>query len=165
MARFDTNGLDALVLDLDEINEIDDGTMQEMLEAGGEVIRKAHVESIKKLFTRRSGKLEGSPIVHKKMGGCGNLRYILVYPAGEHHTYRARGKTYTKMNWGRKGTTVKKAGGTKKATNQDVAFVHEFGGHGNAAEQWMRKANEEHATEATDAEAAVFYDWQKSHNL
>lgn len=165
MASFDTNGLDALIIDLDEISEIDDETMLDMLEAGGEVIRKAHVEAIKKIFGHRSGKFEESPTVHKKMSGQGgHLRYILVSPAGVHHTYKARGKTYTKMNWGRKGDPVK-TGGTRKATNQDVGFVHEFGGHGNAAEQWMRKANEEHATEAADAEAAVLYAWQEKHNL
>lgn len=165
MAIFDTNGLDALIIDLDEIGEIDENTMWEMLEAGGEVIRKAHVEAIKQIFTHRTGKLEESPTVYKKMARDGDQRYVLVYPQGTHHTYRARGKTYTKMNWGRKGETVRKYGGKKNATNQDVAFVHEFGGHGNAPEQWMRRANEKHASEAVDAEAAVFYDWQKSHNL
>ena len=67
MASFDTNGLDALIIDLDEISEIDDETMLDMLEAGGEVIRKAHVEAIKKIFGHRSGKFEESPTVHKKM--------------------------------------------------------------------------------------------------
>ena len=81
MASFDTNGLDALIIDLDEISEIDDETMLDMLEAGGEVIRKAHVEAIKKIFGHRSGKFEESPTVHKKMSGQGgHLRYILVYP-------------------------------------------------------------------------------------
>lgn len=159
MARFDTNGLDALIIDLDEIREIDEDTMLDILEAGGEVIRKAHVEAIKKIFGRRSGKFEESPTVHKKMSGQGgHLRYILVYPAGVHHTYKARGNPYAKTKRGRKG-------GTRKTTNQDVGFVHEFGGHGNAAEQWMRKANEEYATEAADAEAAVLYAWQEKHNL
>ena len=88
MASFDTNGLDALIIDLDEISEIDDETMLDMLEAGGEVIRKAHVEAIKKIFGHRSGKFEESPTVHKKMSGQGgHLRYILVYPAGVQHTY------------------------------------------------------------------------------
>jgi hypothetical protein len=60
---------------------------------------------------------------------------------------------------------VKTKGGEKKATNQDVAFVHEYGGHGNDATQWMRKANEEHAAEAVEAEFAVFDAWHKKHNL
>ncbi len=165
MAIFDTNGLDALIIDIDQINEIDEDTMWKMLEAGGEVIRKAHVEAIKKIFTHRSGKLEGSPTVHKKMSKDGDSRYVLVYPQGAHHTYRARGKTYTKMKWGRKGATVTKNGGKKTATNQDVAFVHEFGGHGNTPTQWMREANEQHASEAVDAEEAVFNDWLAQHNL
>lgn len=58
-----------------------------------------------------------------------------------------------------------KGGGTAIASNQDVGFVLEFGGHGNDASQWMRTANEKHAGEAVEAEFAVFDDWHKSHNL
>jgi len=165
MASFDTMGLDALILDLDEISELDDDTAEAMLEAGGEVIRKAHVAEIKSRFSSHSGKFEASPTVHKKMGGNGSQRYVLIYPGGPHHTYKATVSTYTKMNWGRKGITKTKGGGTKETSNQDVGFVHEFGGHGNAATQWMREANEKHAGEAVEAEFAVFDKWHKSHNL
>lgn len=163
MATFDTNGLDALILDLDEIKEIDDGTISEMLKAGGRVIQKAHTEEIKARFTTRSGKFATSPQIFEKMGR--GSRYVLIYPAGTHHTYRKRTSTYTKMNWGRKGKTRTKGGGAGTALNQDVGFVHEFGGHGNTATQWMREANEKHAGEAVEAEFAVFDEWQKSHNL
>lgn len=176
MASFDTTGLDALIIDLDEIGNIPDNVTDDMLEAGGEVIRKAHVEAIKNTFGKVSGRLEISPVVRKKETnrnhgiGSGNFRagadtkYVLVYPEGEHHTYNARAKTYTKMNWGKPKTTTK-GRHEKEATNQDVAFVHEFGGHGNAATQWMRETNEKHADEAVEAEFAVFDEWQKSHNL
>jgi len=163
MASFDTMGLDALVLDLDEISEIDEDTMWGMLEAGGEVIRDAHEAAIEERFSEHSGKLAASPKVRRKMSG--GSRYVLIYPEGTHHTYRAKSGTYTKMNWGRAGETKTKGGGSAEATNQDVAFVHEFGGHGNAATQWMRETNEKHAGEAVEAEAAVFYKWQESHNL
>lgn len=165
MASFDTMGLDALILDLDEIGEIDEDTITGMLEAGGEVIRKAHVEAIKNIFGKVSGHLEASPTVYIKTSSKGgNYRYVLVYPEGAHHTYGARAKTYVKMNWGK--PEIKTKGKHKKeATNQDVAFVHEFGGHGNAATQWMRETNEKHADEAVEAEFAVFDEWQKSHNL
>lgn len=160
---FDTNGLDALILDMNEISQIDDDTMWEMLDAGGEVIKSAHEAELKSQFATRTGKLAGAPTVRRKRGG--GTRYVLVYPAGEHHTYSSRQKTYVKMNWGRKGKTQTKGGGDKAASNQDVGFVLEFGGHGNAAAQWMRIANEKHAGEAVDAEFAVFDRWHKSHNL
>ena len=162
MASFNTMGLDALILDLDEISELDEETAQAMLEAGGEVIRQAHVAEIKARFSSHSGKLAASPTVYKKMSG--SKRYVLIYPEGSHHTYKARVSTYTKMNFGKKGKTrARKNAGN--ASNQDVGFVHEFGGHGNAATQWMREANEKHAGEAVEAEFAVFDKWHKSHNL
>lgn len=163
MAKFDTMGLDALVLDLDEISSIDDETMWGMLEAGGKIIKAAHEAAIKEKFSERSGKLVSSPKIRRKISG--SSRYVLIYPEGTHHTYKAKTGTYTKMNWGRAGETKTKGGGTVEATNQDVAFVLEYGGHGNAATQWMREANEKHAGEAVEAEAAVFYKWQQSHNL
>lgn len=177
MAKFDTMGLDALLIDLDEIGDIPDSVIDDMLEAGGEIIANAHREALQSMGLVKTGKLKGSIAVHKKMTnrnhgiGSGDFRagidtrYILVYPEGEHHTYRRKSGTYTKMNWGRVGKTKTKGGGTAKATNQDVAFVHEFGGHGNAPTQWMREANEKHAGEAVEAEDAVFRKWQASHNL
>lgn len=177
MAKFDTMGLDALMIDLDEIGDIPDEVIDEMLEAGGEIIANAHREELQRQGLIETGKLKDSIAVHKKMTnanhgiGSGDFRagadtkYVLIYPQGEHHTYRAKSGTYTKMNWGRAGKTKIKGGGTAKASNQDVAFVHEFGGHGNTPTQWMREANEKHAGEAVEAEDAVFRKWQASHNL
>ena len=146
MARFDTNGLDALILDMNEIRDIDDGTVDDMLLAGGEIIKEAHIQEIQSTFSSRTGKLVGSPTVSKKYSG-GDSRYVLIYPQGAHHTYHAKG------------------GGAKTAPNAEVGFVHEFGGHGNDATQWMRKADEKKADDAVEAEFAVFDAWHKSHNL
>lgn len=50
---FDTMGLDSLIIDLDAIREIDDDTWNRMLEAGGEIIRKAHeCEGLVRMFLR-----------------------------------------------------------------------------------------------------------------
>lgn len=145
---FDTMGLDSLILDLDEIREIDDDTMNRMLDAGGEVIRKAHESKISELFAAHTGNLAGSPFVHKKRSG--SKRYVLIYPKGSHHTYHARRS---------------KGGGAATASNQDVAFVHEFGGHGNYPSQWMRTANEQHSSEAVDAMETVFNEFLQKHNF
>lgn len=137
---FSTNGLDALVLDLDEIREIPNETLSEMLLAGGKVIQKAHAEAIKQRLTVRTGNLAGSPEIRMKN------RCVLIYPAGEHHTY-------------------KPVTGSGVAPNQEVGFIHEFGGHGNTPLEWMREANELHAEEAVDAEFGPFNAWHQSHNL
>lgn len=145
---FDTMGLDSLIIDLDAIREIDDDTWNRMLEAGGEIIRKAHEEKIRELFASHTGHLAGSPFVHKKRSG--NQRYVLIYPKGTHHIYHARRAA---------------GGGAKDAPNQDVAFVHEFGGHGNYPSQWMRAANEQHTSDAVDAMEAVYDEFLSKHNL
>ena len=142
---FDTAGLDSLILDLDEIRNIDDDTWNRMLEAGGEIIRKAHEAKICEMFTSRTGHLAGSPFIHKRKSG--EQRYALIYPKGTHHTYHA------------------KKGGDAEARNADVAFVQEFGGHGNYPSQWMRTANEEHSSEAVDAMEAVYDEFLKKHNF
>ena len=143
---FDTMGLDSLILDLDEIKEIDNATMSKMLQAGGKVIKKAHEDKIRELFASHTGHLAGSPDLHEKMHS-GSVRYVLIYPKGTHHTYHAR------------------KGGAAQASNQDVAFVHEFGGHGNYPSQWMRIANEQHTSDAVDAMETVFDEFLSKHNL
>lgn len=144
MAVIDTNGLDALIIDLDQIEEIDDGTMLEMLEAGGDVIKKGHDAAMEKLFKHQGGNFHGSSEVIKKLKMSKNSKYIVVYPTGEHHQAKSTGKiTY----------------------NNDIGFVHELGGHGNEATEWMRLANEQHIDEAVDAEYEVYDKWLGSHNL
>ncbi len=142
---FDTMGLDSLILDLDEIRELDSDTWNRMLEAGGEVIRKAHEAKIREIFASHTGHLAGSPFIHKRSNE--SKRDVLIYPKGTHHTYKA------------------KNGGTAEARNADVAFVQEFGGHGNYPSQWMRTANEEHSSEAVDAMEAVYDEFLKKHNF
>lgn len=142
--NFNTNGLDALILDLDEIRNIPDDVIDEMLLAGGEIVKKAHVEALQSIFDSHSGHLKNSPKVHLKQSGA--KHYVLVYPAGEHHTYRP-------------------VTGSGTAPNAEVGFVLEFGGHGNASSEWMRQANEKSVDEAVDAEFSIFDSWHKSHNL
>lgn len=143
MAKFDTSGLDSLMLDMAEIEMLDDSVLKRMLESGAEVLRKAHTAAIQKLFTGGTGKLSQAPTVIKSMKTSGNQRYMVIYPKGEHHR--------------------NKNGNVQQS--QDIAFVHEYGGHGNTPTQWMRKANEEHIEEAVEAEFDVLDKWFKEHNL
>lgn len=138
MARFNAEGIEGLQLSFEEFADLPDDVVEDILLAGGEVIRDAHIEAINRRFDKHTGHLIGSPTIQPK---AGNQRYVLVYPRGTHHTYQA-----TK-------------GGNAKATNADVGFVHEFGGHGNESSQWMREANERAADAMVDAEAAVYDAW------
>lgn len=137
-------GLDQLILDFDEISRLDDSTINDMLEAGGNVVKKAHTEALQSALGSRTGHLASSPSITKKVSA--GARYVLIYPKGTHHTYRP--KT-----------------GSGVATNAEVGFVHEFGGHGNAAKQWMRTANEQCASEAVDAMEKRFNLFLAKHNF
>ena len=155
MAMMTTSGLGELEFDLNELASMPDVVIDGMLMAGGEVIAKGHQTELQSLGLVKTGTLKSGVRIHKKKH-TSTSHYVLVYPYGTHHTYNARTGTYTKMNWGRKGGTRTKGGGTKEATNNDVGFVHEFGGHGNAPSQWMRAANEKNIEKAVEAEYKVY---------
>ncbi len=145
MATFQCNDIDGFCLDMEEFARLPDDTVREMLAAGAEVVRDAHVQAISKMG-QHTGHLIGSPRVKMVNGTRG--RYALIYPDGTHHTYHAR------------------KGGTGTARNAEVGFVQEFGGHGNTKHlQWMRDANEKSADATTEAEARVYDKWLKSINL
>lgn len=123
MARFNAEGIEGLALSFEEFSEIPDSVVEDMLMAGGEVIKKAHEDAIKRTFKRRSGHLADSPAVHLKAGGKANgfRRHVLVYPKGTHHTYHAKSRAYVPYNWGRVGKVKQtKGGGRKQATQKSV---------------------------------------------
>lgn len=161
MARFNAEGIEGLALSFEEFANIPDDVVENILLAGGEVIRDAHAEAINRKFAKHTGHLLGSPTIISKAGGKSNgfNRHVLVYPQGEHHKYHAKSRAYIDHNWGRIGGIKQTKGGEKSATNSDVGFVHEFGGHGNDASQWMREANEKAADAMVDAELAVYDAW------
>ena len=151
MARFSCNDIDGLVLSLEEVSELPGDVVDNMLLAGAEVIKKAHIASINRHFDKHTAKLIGSPRVFLKTGvgkygHAARERFALIYPEGEHHIYHA--KT-----------------GDGVARNADVGFVQEFGGHGNNAVGWMREANDLSADAMASAEEKVYDAWLKSKNL
>lgn len=145
MATFSCNDIDGFVMNMNEFAQLSNDTITDMLEAGAKVVQKAHVRSIAKNFSQRTGRLIGSPSI--KMMTRGKNPYALIYPMGTHHTYHAR------------------HGGSGTARNADVGFVHEFGGHGNAAKAWMLTANEECADDTAKAEEGVYDNYLKKLNL
>ena len=145
MATFTCNDMEGFLLNMEEFARLPDDTIADMLEAGAKVVQRAHVEAISSNFDRRTGRLVGSPKI--KMSRKGKSTYALIYPQGTHHTYHAR------------------KGGDATARNADVGFVHEFGGHGNAAKAWMLNANEKCSEDMAKAEEQVYDKFLKSLNL
>ncbi len=168
MAKFNAEGIDGLMLSLQEFAEIPDNVVEEMLMAAGKVVVEAQKAEIRSLGLVESGRLADSikafPKAGKKDGEM--KRYVLVYPSGTHHKYRRRRRTKTYQR-SKHGRTYTVGGYLKTATSSEVGFVHEFGAPraGIPAKQWMLKANEKCAGAMVAAEMAVYDQWLKSKDL
>lgn len=168
MAQFNAKGIDGLMLSMAEFEEIPDSVVEQMLEAGGEVVVAAHKQSLQSLGLVDTKALMNSIKAHSKVGNKHGIRqrYVLVYPTGKHGT-RNRKLVTKKYKRSKHGRTYTVGGDTVDVTNSEVGFIHEFGApkRGIKAKQWMRKANESCADAMVRAELSVYDRWLKSIDL
>ena len=168
MARFNARGIEKLQLSMQEFSEIPDDIVEKMLVAGGEVVVSYQRRKIRSIGLVDSWKLHNSLKIVPKAGTVKNgwQRYVLVYPAGTHGTYRRRSvtKVYKRSKSGRTYTV---GGDIKKTTNSEVGFIQEFGAPKKRIrpKQWMRLANEESADAMVMAELRVYDEWLQSKDL
>lgn len=152
MATFEAAGLEGLALSMEQFAAIPDQVVKEMLDAGAAVMVRYHRLEISAQGLVKSGKLLGSIKAHPKAGSAKNdwKRYVLIYPAGQHGTYRPRSTS-----------------GAKVVTNSEVGFIQAYGAprKGIRATDWMSKANAKAAPEVEKAELAVYDRWLKSLDL
>lgn len=168
MARFNAEGIEGLELSFEEFAAIPDEVVDEILEAGADVVVEAQKQKIDALGLVDSGKLKESITAFHKVGTKNDSwqRYVLVYPYGKHGT-RNRKAVTKKYKRSKHGRTYTVGGDTKKVTNNEVGFVLEFGApkRGIKPYQWMRKANEACASDMEKAQFEVYDKWLKSLNL
>ena len=143
MAEFSCNGLDDLMLSLQEIAAIPEEVQDEMLRAGAEVVAQAQREKVKAYGTYdgSSPRHVADTIKPGRVKLKKGQRIIYVSPTGS----RRRGKTVTR--------------------NSEILFVNEYGRLGQKARPAVRDANEASAEKTTAAMAAVHEKWLKSKNL
>lgn len=134
MASFNATGIDGLRLSLEELADLPEAVLLDMLEAEGEVVKRA--QSGQLAAFARTHQLEQSISVSGKLkrnrtGTPG----ISVYPQG-----------------------VRRDGRTR---NAEVGFIQEYGAprRGIKPAQWMRKANAKAEEEAVRAAEKVYQDW------
>lgn len=147
MAQFGVNGLDGLILSLEEVAAIPEDIQDQMLNAQADVVVAAQRAKV-----QAYGIYDGTSPVHvadkikkgrpkqRKDGG----RVIYVTPTGT----RTRGKE-------------KK----QKVRNAEILFVNEFGRKNQPARPAVAAANAESAEAATQAGFEVYDAWLKSKNL
>ena len=143
MAEFTCNGLDGLMLSLQEIAEIPEEVQDEMLRAGAEVVAKAQREKVRAygIYDGSSPRHVADTIKPGRVKLKKGQRIIYVSPTGS----RRRGKTVTR--------------------NSEILFVNEYGRRGQKARPAVRDANEASAEATTAAQAEVYDKYLRSKDL
>ena len=146
MATIQVSGIDGLIVDLETLAEIEEnGIVDEMLIAGGEVMQQAQKKSIDAYELVDTGQMKNSITVGKPKKSK-NGKVLYVYPKG------ARTKEYK---------TGAKKGQIYKVRNAEIAFINEFGAPERhiPARPFMEKAVEDSGEDAVKSEEAVFDNW------
>lgn len=137
MATMETDGLAGLILSMEELRELPDSVTNAMVNAMADVIEPAQ-----KAKGRAYGvHLTGVTLASIKRGKPTKIKdgkSISVYPQG--------------IN----------ADGNR---NAEVAFVNEYGKHGQPPRPFIRDANEENGDKAIDAAEKVYNDYVESLGL
>ena len=143
MAEFSCNGLDDLMLSLQEIAAIPEEVQDEMLRAGADVVAQAQREKVKAygIYDGSSPKHVADAIKPGKVKLKKGQRIIYVSPTGS----RRRGKTVTR--------------------NSEILFVNEYGRREQKARPAVRDANEACAEQMVNAQMAVYDKHLRSKDL
>lgn len=137
------NGISELMLSAQDIANLPDAVINEMLFAGGEQLVKAQQEAIREAGLVKTGQLEKSIAMDKKVKKTRKGRSVSVGPKG------------------------KRSDGKKSKANGFIGGIQDHGSPKRhiVGRRWMSKAAEKAATPATDAAEAVFEKYLKSKNV
>lgn len=143
MAEFSCNGLDDLMLSLQEIAAIPEEVQDEMLQAGANVVAQAQREKVKAygIYDGSSPRHVADTIKPGRVKLKKGQRVIYVTPTGS----RRRGKSVTR--------------------NAEILFVNEYGKRGQKARPAIRDANEACAEQMVSAQMAVYDKHLRSKDL
>ena len=143
MAEFSCNGLDGLMLSLQEIAAIPEEVQDEMLRAGADVVAQAQREKVKAygIYDGSSPRHVADTIKPGRVKLKKGQRVIYVTPTGS----RRRGKSVTR--------------------NAEILFVNEYGKRGQKARPAIRDANEACAEQMVSAQMAVYDKHLRSKDL
>ena len=143
MAEFSCNGLDDLMLSLQEIAAIPEEVQDEMLRAGADVVAQAQREKVKAygIYDGSSPRHVADTIKPGRVKLKKGQRVIYVTPTGS----RRRGKSVTR--------------------NAEILFVNEYGKRGQKARPAIRDANEACAEQMVSAQMAGYDKHLRSKDL
>ncbi len=152
MAEINFKGLDEVTLSMQEVADLPDEVIDEMLNAGADVVARAQREEALKLG---------------KLGGYRNDGQTIDWSTGE--TARSIKKGKVKIKDGKRILYVTPTGsrsrGNTTVRNAEIAFLNEYGTKTIHARNFLYIANEKCAAETTAAQAAVYDKFLESKNL
>ena len=138
MAMMTTTGLDEYSFSFDELKKLPDSVLKEMLEAEGEVIKRGQIQTAASMLQGpyyKGGVVSGIRLGKYKRN-VGNSTMYVTFEGSQH--------------------------GNRTA---EIAFVNEFGKHGQPARPFIREANERCAGEAVEAAAKIYDNYLTSKGL
>ncbi|MBQ8616386.1 MAG: hypothetical protein IJ418_02620 [Clostridia bacterium] len=138
MAQMETNGLDEYLFSFKELEELPDAVLKDMLQAEGEVIKRGQSETA-------SSMLQGP---YYRGGVASGIKL------GKFKRNRANATMYVTFEGTQHGNRI-----------AEIAFINEFGKHGQPPRQFIREANERFAEEAVDAAAKIYDQYLTSKGL
>lgn len=114
MARFDTNGLDEIIQEMERMGEDTGAVAEEMVAAAGEEVRNAWKQVAEARGLRDTGAMIDS-IGAGPVTRAGSILYCDIYPQGKD---------------------------AKGVRNAEKAFILHYGKHGYPATYWVDEADE-----------------------
>lgn len=138
MAKLSFEGIDGLILSLEEIAELPDDVAKAMLDAEAKIVEEASIAAGMQLGVYRTGQTLSSIRRGRMRKGRDGVRQMYVTPQGVND----RGER-----------------------NAAVAFVNEFGKREQPARPFMHLAAETAAAPAAEAAANIYDEFLKSKNL
>jgi hypothetical protein len=163
MASMTVNGIDGLILSMDQVSKLTLTDKQSILSAGADVVVRAHKKMIDTLFKKHTGRLLASIQSFWKISDGG---YFLIYPYGEHHKYheRLKVKSYKRSKHGRTYTT---GGKLRDVEAGEVGYILEVGSlkRGIRPFRWMERANIQAADDVVSAEGSQWDSYLKNRGL
>lgn len=143
MATFGFDGLDDLISDLGGIAAIPDSVLDEMLDAETSVVIPAQKRTISSMWTGpNTTGISANSVTKSKSKKTKDGRSVNI--------------TF-------KGSRTRKGG--SKATNNEIAFINEFGKRGQNPRPAIKTANDQSGEAATDKAAEVLDNFYQSKNL
>jgi hypothetical protein len=138
VSKFTTQGLEQLTVSFEEIAGLPDSVIDEMLEAGGEIVKREQAAHARKMLRGpyyADGVASGVKLGKTKRTSDGKALFV----------------TFSGTQHGR--------------PLSEIAFVNEFGKRNQPARPFIRTANEKCDGESLEAQRKVYDRWLKSKSL